>query len=168
MVLAMAVMYLASNMVFESSYDYMYRDYLVFSKIPFWAGLCFYLVTGIIGLQVARKQTKCSVIAYMTMSIIASTVAGGQVICEIFAALFSYYCREQDQPPYDVSCSPIIGLQVCHSLAALIGFVEMVIAIVSAAFCCHGVCCGQSENSQSYSSQTPMVVVPVHQSTAKP
>ncbi|XP_072016144.1 uncharacterized protein [Amphiura filiformis] len=171
MVLAMAIMYLMSNMDDdpddESDYYELFRDQsLVFSNVSlsFWAGLCFYLITGIIGIQGARKKTKCLVIAYMVMSIITSVIAGFQVIFESVGAVLSEYCYEEHlEFRYVQVCHYVVGLLVCHSLAALIGFVEMVIAIVSAAYCCHGVCCGQSSTSQ-----TPMVLVPVQQFTANP
>ncbi|XP_072030932.1 uncharacterized protein [Amphiura filiformis] len=134
---------------------------------PFWGSLFFYLVTGIVGLHTVKK-TKSVIIAYMVMSILASVIAGGQIIVESVAAVsapfsncYSYRRLTQSDPyeynstSYIHDCIYQVGLVVCHSLAAIIGLAEMVIGIVSAAFCCHGVCCGRpsSQTAVQYTAQ---------------
>ncbi|XP_072030220.1 uncharacterized protein [Amphiura filiformis] len=90
----------------------------------------------------------------MVMSIFTSLCAGVQIILESLAAahagLTCYSYRTYDDDIFDnnyknyntyYDCNKEVRFIVCHSLTAVIGLAEMIIAIVSAAYCCNGGCC---------------------------
>ncbi|XP_063954831.1 uncharacterized protein LOC135153912 [Lytechinus pictus] len=132
-----------------------------------WAGLLFFLPTGILGI-VSKNKSTCMIIAYMVMSII-SAVVGFVVFCMgITAASVSGY----------QTCS-FIGIWNCgydvqrariafDVFLVFTGLVELVVAIVAACYCCAGVCCGRTNNTstmvyQHSNNVTPVVMmVPAH------
>ncbi|XP_072041735.1 uncharacterized protein [Amphiura filiformis] len=107
-----------------------------------WGGICVYVPSGILGV-VSKNQNRCLIISYMVMSIMSAVCAGGQIIYDSIAATaqsqeicqFSY-----DYGYYECRSASLTRVVVVHALAAVIGFIEMIAAIVASAYCCCGSC----------------------------
>eukprot|EP00057_Strongylocentrotus_purpuratus_P005010 XP_003729974.1 PREDICTED: uncharacterized protein LOC100889973 [Strongylocentrotus purpuratus] len=124
-----------------------------------WASVLFYIPTGILGICSMQKNT-CVIIGYLTMCIITANVAFGQMIAGIIGAgIFSnffYYPYGYNEPGLRE------GSIASDSLLAILGLIEMIVAIVASAYCCGGMACGNSSSLTTttvYTQQnTPMVV----------
>eukprot|EP00057_Strongylocentrotus_purpuratus_P005011 XP_003729975.1 PREDICTED: uncharacterized protein LOC100890055 [Strongylocentrotus purpuratus] len=122
-----------------------------------WASVLFYIPTGILGICSMQKNT-CVIIGYLTMCIITANVAFGQMIVGSIGAgiISSDYSSGYNEP----------GLReasiASDSLLAILGLIEMIVAIVASAFCCGGMACGNSSSLTTttvYTQQNqPMVV----------
>ncbi|XP_030829690.1 uncharacterized protein LOC593349 [Strongylocentrotus purpuratus] len=129
-----------------------------------WSGLLFFLPTAILGI-VSKKKNTCVIVAYMVMSIISAIVGFVVFAMGITSAAVSA----------SNTCS-FIGLWGCgyavsnaritfDSFLAIIGLLELVVAIVAACYCCAGVCCGRKDtptNTMVYHYQNnamPMMVM---------
>ncbi|XP_072029962.1 uncharacterized protein [Amphiura filiformis] len=119
-----------------------------------WGSICFYIVAGILGV-VSKNQNRCVIIAYMVMSILSAVGAGSQMIYDAAAAgnsrfLGSFYCGTYTWTwPYTSDgCSRQKSIIAMHSLSALTGLAEMIIAIIGAGYCCSG-CCGTHTPTQT-------------------
>ena len=54
------------------------------------------------------------------------------------------------------------GLLGMHGFAAAVAFVEMIVAIVAAAFCCHGVCsCCRGSSNPAQQQQVVVSIIPI-------
>ncbi|XP_030830680.1 uncharacterized protein LOC105437609 isoform X2 [Strongylocentrotus purpuratus] len=133
---------------------------LGFVAIGIWASVLFYIPTGILGICSMKKNTRV-IIGYLTMSIITANVAIAQLIVGTIGALltsqYGYYFgsdyREQ---------GIVDGGITSDSLLAILGLIEMVVAIVASAYCCGGMACCHSSSPTTttmYPHQNiPMVV----------
>lgn len=115
----------------------------IFCGIPF-------LITGILGLISLTKTSYGKITAFLVFSILSSLFGA---ILLIMSSLFmavgdSYYY------------SPNPGFLVCQSILILIGLLEVIIAIVSSGFSCHG-CCGCSEEEQMAHGDSTAIYVPM-------
>jgi len=99
-----------------------------------WGGLLF-LATGIVGVVGYSRKTRCSVIAYLTLSIISSPIAGIALIFAIVdLAAFHDYCF-YTYPGY-WRCDTIVEVIVTCTFLLLIALMELVASIVAAGYCC--------------------------------
>ncbi|XP_071476450.1 uncharacterized protein [Diadema antillarum] len=126
-----------------------------------WSGILFFLPTGILGVVSHNKNT-CVIVSYMVMSIISSLVALSVLGLGFTSVLISA----------SESCS-YLGVADCgygiqkvrialDALITVVGFVELITAIVAASFCCAGVCCVTQPNTvvmQYANNPAPMVVM---------
>eukprot|EP00057_Strongylocentrotus_purpuratus_P008233 XP_011662707.1 PREDICTED: uncharacterized protein LOC105437609 [Strongylocentrotus purpuratus] len=117
---------------------------LCYVSIGIWASVLFYIPTGILGICSMKKNTRV-IIGYLTMSIITANVAIAQLIVGTIGALltsqYGYYFgsdyREQ---------GIVDGGITSDSLLAILGLIEMVVAIVASAYCCRGMACCHSSS----------------------
>ncbi len=118
------------------------RTYLFFVGTPIWSGICFFVITGILGIAAGRKQRSGLIVGYMVMSIISSVV--GAAVLGVGAGVIApdlYFCPDRwfshRSYYYSYGCSTSsgarVGIDVC---ILLIGLAECVIAIVGASFTC--------------------------------
>jgi len=114
----------------------------IFCGIPF-------LITGILGLISLTKTSYGKITAFLVFSILSSLFGAILLILSsIFMVIVSDYYR------------PNPGPFVCQSLLVFIGLLEVIIAIVSSGFSCHG-CCGYSGDEQmAYGVDSTAIYVP--------
>ncbi|XP_033640614.1 uncharacterized protein LOC117300870 [Asterias rubens] len=117
------------------------RTFLFMVGTPIWSGVCFFVLTGILGIAAGHKQRTGLIVGYMVMSIISSVVAvavlGGAAgsiepdhwLCP--ESRFGY--RQYYNAPCSTSKGLRIGIDVC---LVLIGLTEFVIAIIGSSLTC--------------------------------
>nr|XP_054752496.1 uncharacterized protein LOC129258051 [Lytechinus pictus] len=131
-----------------------------FTGMGIWASVLFYIPTGILGICTYQKNN-CVIIAYLTMCIISAVCAfiqmvAGSISSSITSGLSCYiyeYCGG----------SILAGRVASDALLAVLGVIEMVVAIVGSAYCCGGMACAHSSPTTTtttvYTQQAaPMVV----------
>ncbi|XP_030830670.1 uncharacterized protein LOC115918182 isoform X1 [Strongylocentrotus purpuratus] len=118
---------------------------LGFVAIGIWASVLFYIPTGILGICSKQKNT-CVIIGYLTMCIISANVACAQIIIGAIGAVITsyrlgylYYAGIAEQGIAE-------GGTASDSLLAILGLIEMVVAIVASAYCCGGMACCHSSS----------------------
>eukprot|EP00057_Strongylocentrotus_purpuratus_P029380 XP_011683854.1 PREDICTED: uncharacterized protein LOC583168 isoform X3 [Strongylocentrotus purpuratus] len=133
---------------------------LGYVALGIWASVLFYIPTGILGIFSMQKNT-CVIIGYLTMCIISANVAFAQMIVgAIGASLTGAYLNDD---AYGYSYQGIVeGGIASESLLAILGLIEMVVAIVASAYCCGGMACCHSSSPTTTTMYThqniPMVV----------
>ncbi|XP_071804259.1 uncharacterized protein [Asterias amurensis] len=108
---------------------------------PIWSGVCFFVLTGILGIAAGLKQRTGLIIGYMVMSIISSVVAvpvlgvaAGSIEREHWLCPDSGFgYRPYDNAPCSTSSGLRVGIDVC---LVLIGLTEIVIAIIGSSLTC--------------------------------
>eukprot|EP00057_Strongylocentrotus_purpuratus_P004680 XP_003729230.1 PREDICTED: uncharacterized protein LOC100892695 [Strongylocentrotus purpuratus] len=125
-----------------------------------WASVLFYIPTGILGICSMQKNT-CVINGYLTMCIITANVAFAQMLLGAIGAVHGIghlYFYDYGSSEYEI----VVARIASDSLLAILGLIEMVVAIVASAYCCGGkACCNSSSQTATtvYTQQnTPMVV----------
>eukprot|EP00057_Strongylocentrotus_purpuratus_P009816 XP_011664290.1 PREDICTED: uncharacterized protein LOC100890142 [Strongylocentrotus purpuratus] len=131
-----------------------------YAAIGIWASVLFYIPTGILGIC-SKQKNSCVIIGYLTMCIITAIVAFIQMIAgAIGAGIISNHYGYYYYYGYDRGLRG--GRIASDSLLAILGLIEMIVAIVASAYCCGGMACGYSSSQTTttvYTQQnTPMVV----------
>ncbi|XP_041474796.1 uncharacterized protein LOC121423503 isoform X2 [Lytechinus variegatus] len=122
---------------------------LRFFSFGIWMGLCFFGPTGIIGIASFRGRT-CVITAYLVMSIICIILAMAMMISGTVVASFGLqWCYIQDTV---VPCQKGLAESRTASdgILGLIGFIEMMVAIIASVYCCASICCGKQSGSQEF------------------
>ncbi|XP_038057485.1 uncharacterized protein LOC119729054 [Patiria miniata] len=93
---------------------------------PIWGGLMFYLPAGILGVVsacVSPSSRRCVAVGWMVMSILAAVMAGGNIIyAGISIATDQYYNGTL--------------VMAMDGIVTVVSLAELIIAIVSAVYCC--------------------------------
>lgn len=129
----------------SSYYYYSYYNYGVsYIASGIWSGIIF-IITGAFGVTAARNKTLCPIVTFMVMSIIASmTVIPLLTITAIDLSQSvqgHYYYPPYDSADYRYRYNKDVAGIVVNSILVSLSVLEAVVAIVSAGYCCHGVCC---------------------------
>lgn len=120
--------------------------------IPAFFGLCIFMVAGILGRVALRKKNRCSIVAYMVLSIISSVLAGIMLLEFFMNAIHSLFGGSEQRR------SNVI---IFDSLTCLVGLVEMITAIVASAYCCKRTCCAPVDRTKiQYAPGVPVGSVP--------
>eukprot|EP00057_Strongylocentrotus_purpuratus_P020548 XP_011675022.1 PREDICTED: uncharacterized protein LOC105443490 [Strongylocentrotus purpuratus] len=128
-----------------------------------WSAFIFYIPTGILGIA-SKKKNSCVIIAYMVMAILSTFHSFGMIAYEAFvASVLTYfpYCHQ-----YYCTYERSVGAVSVHAILAILGLVEFINCIVSAAYCCggHSCCCAEAPTTVStattmqYGQAHPMTV----------
>eukprot|EP00057_Strongylocentrotus_purpuratus_P009819 XP_011664293.1 PREDICTED: uncharacterized protein LOC105438310 [Strongylocentrotus purpuratus] len=110
------------------------------------------------------QKNSCVIIGYLTMCIISAIFAFGQILAGGIGAgiISNFYYSDIDYGYYYGYDRGRGGSIASDSLLAILGLIEMVVAIVASAYCCGGMaCCNSSSQTTTtvYTQQnTPMVV----------
>ncbi|XP_071477239.1 uncharacterized protein [Diadema antillarum] len=128
---------------------------------PIAAAVFFYIPTGILGV-VSRHRQRYVIIAYLVMAIFSAfycfVVMGVESCAAIFYS-FTYDCSYY----YCFWRRENLG-SVFHGLGACLSFVEFVVAVVAASYCCHGLaccgCCGPARSTAPVSHTTAAAAAP--------
>ncbi|XP_072015302.1 uncharacterized protein [Amphiura filiformis] len=123
---------------------------------PIWAGVL-YLIAGALGASTCccfgnQDGTRCTLIAFMVMSIFALLAAGVQVIGEaLWATTWTVLCD-----PFISDCTFLNDLDVraAHISAAVIGGLAGIAALIGSIMGCVGICSGSTTGGN----QTTIVV----------
>ncbi|XP_003729973.2 uncharacterized protein LOC100889880 [Strongylocentrotus purpuratus] len=129
-----------------------------FSGMGIWASVLFYIPTGILGICSMQKNT-CVIVGYLTMCIITANVAFVQMLLGvIWTGITSVFLHDFGNIDHGIAG----GSVAIDSLLAILGLIEMIVAIVASAYCCGGMaCCNSSSQTTTtvYTQlNTPMVV----------
>ncbi|XP_072042676.1 uncharacterized protein [Amphiura filiformis] len=140
------------------------RNYEFFAMVawPLWSSVCFYFVASIVGIACSYRKSNYWAVAYLVMSIIASVFAAGQVVWEAFGAasvhciedyspiidyvpvlpqyFFSHESDRPFDPEYYTDCTGVNLSRALHIGSAVVGFVEFIVAIAAAVYCCRFIC----------------------------
>ncbi|XP_071804264.1 uncharacterized protein [Asterias amurensis] len=117
------------------------RTYLFLVGTPIWSGVCFFVLTGILGIAAGLKQRTGLIVGYMVMSIISSVVAvavlgvaAGSIEPELWLCPDS---RFGYRPYANARCSTSSGLRIGIDVClVLIGLTEFVIAVIGSSLTC--------------------------------
>eukprot|EP00057_Strongylocentrotus_purpuratus_P035697 XP_800593.1 PREDICTED: calcium-binding protein P [Strongylocentrotus purpuratus] len=129
-----------------------------------WSAFIFYIPTGILGVA-SKKKNSCVIIAYMVMAILSTFHAFGMLAYEsTVAAVLTYvescYFRYTGYS-IDSICeyNRSVGAIFVHTILAILGLVEFINCIVSAAYCCggHSCCCAKAPTNQGTASTATTV-----------
>ncbi|XP_072030020.1 uncharacterized protein [Amphiura filiformis] len=124
-----------------------------------WGSLCFYIVTGIIGI-ISRNRRKRVITAYMAMCALSAGCACAQAIYDtvsgvksrsedmafIYCDYFEYYANR--------TCYRQRVIMILHLFCAAAGFAEMVICIIGMLVCWSGICGPGSAPTETVGTQT--------------
>merc|ERR1719350_1069560 len=100
-----------------------------------WTGIIF-AASGLVGLIGAFKPSKCMMIAFLVLNIIASLFTLCLIVPESMGIAFiSYRHRYRN-----------FFLLILYCLMLIIGLVQAVTSIVAAGYSCSAICCGQNQN----------------------
>lgn len=112
----------------------------------FWASVIF-IIAGAFGIQSSKTKSQCTVVTTLVLSILAAVCAVGPIAQGAFGVglagdmcysygyyEYAYYDDCKSSSRYQVSV-------VFHAIMICCGLAEGVVAIVAAAYCCHGCCC---------------------------
>jgi len=123
--------------------------------VGFWASV-FFILAGIFGVLSAKYRSRCTVIVTMILSIIAAVFSTGAMSQGAVGAAISsepsYKCYQNYDSydnDYETGCSYYWTSEdrlaiAFHIIMAVLGLIEGIVAIVAAAYCCHGCCCRSS------------------------
>ncbi|XP_071486332.1 uncharacterized protein [Diadema antillarum] len=126
-----------------------------------WSGILFFLPTGILGV-VSHNKNKCVIVSYMVMSILSCLAAVTGLGLNLTLLVISVEeCNYVDLADCDYNIHQ--ARIAVDALITIVSFVELVMAIVAASFCCAGVCCGAHQPNtvvtQYYNNPAPVVVM---------
>ncbi|XP_022091084.1 uncharacterized protein LOC110979527 [Acanthaster planci] len=112
--------------------------------LPIWAGICFYLPAGILGVLSTKptNMQNCVINSCLVMSVFSAVVAGCSATVAGIAAANEYH--HDGYSSYWVVGNGIIDILVCITALG-----EMVVAITQSTYCCrHRCACCQSPPSR--------------------
>lgn len=123
-----------------------------------WGG-CMFVITGVFGIIAAKRKTKCTVIAYMILCIIATVFAAtvfalgvvGCVVASSDCRTYSYYSYYYYYSYND--CGNPSAVMAMNILITILAAVVFIVALWGSIICCRSGCKG------SASQPVPMMII---------
>ncbi|XP_071805715.1 uncharacterized protein [Asterias amurensis] len=119
------------------------RSLIAFVGVSIWVPLCFYLPAGILGLLSGKiqSQRRCLAIGCLVMCILAAISAFVVLIVECVQAAVDYsdfyYCdHDYGYDQYYCTKGMTAARRTVSILSALVALLELVVSIVTSAYCC--------------------------------
>ncbi|XP_072040026.1 uncharacterized protein [Amphiura filiformis] len=119
-------------------------DYRV--AVGIWAGICFYGVTGVLGIS-AKRNNQGVIISYLVFCLVNILVGMVNLVFDAIGADHNgdRECEDESYPEHYTNyfygnCDKLNSRGIAHTIGAVVAAVQVIVTIVGSCFGCCGVC----------------------------